>query len=434
MNLTIKSESTAWLSDEPLVQPRTDFQLLTDFLAGRESAFDELVRRHAGLVYSAAVRQVFDAETAGEVTNSVFIVLARKASRLGPGTVLAAWLHRTTRLAALQAIRRRARRQKYEQEAALMHSSLEQHDNNAPWEEIAPLLDEAMARLAAKDHQAVVLRFFQKKSFLDIALALGSTEEAVRKRVNRALAKLQTHIQKRGISVTDLSLADLIERSAVQPCPSSVLSQIRPMRSPDTSTQLADSILRALSLHVWLRIGLSLLAPIALAFFASSRSTSPLESLRRLNQAAQQGDAKKWAELIYVQSPEEQQARQWLSSNVVVQAELRRALLQQFGPTTYGRSAFPRLLDDLSEDDLSAARVTTSVNAAEIHLPTGSRLQFLRKDWFWHFDLFRTSRATPAQIEAQIRSRIPRIQSLTRDIQAGHLDRIESAETLWKQP
>jgi DNA-directed RNA polymerase specialized sigma24 family protein len=97
-----------------------DFALLRAYASERsEEAFAEIVRRHLNLVYSAALRQTRDAHAAAEVVQSVFIVLARKASGIGQQVVLSAWLLRATRFTAASARRHEQRRQQLERETLI---------------------------------------------------------------------------------------------------------------------------------------------------------------------------------------------------------------------------------------------------------------------------------------------------------------------------
>src|SRR5438552_18003062 len=115
----------------------TDLELLRRYHRQHaEDAFAELVRRHLGLVYSAALRQVRSPQLAEEVTQSVFIDLARNATKLKPDTILTAWLYQVTRRTAIDVIRREASRQLREQIAADMNAM----NATAPdWTHIEPL-------------------------------------------------------------------------------------------------------------------------------------------------------------------------------------------------------------------------------------------------------------------------------------------------------
>src|ERR1700735_4344186 len=98
-----------------------DMKLLEDYVAREtHAAFETLLTRHVNLVYSTALRMVRDPSLASEVTQTTFIILAKKARLLGSGTVLSGWLYRTTQYAAARAMRTEYRRREREEEAAKM--------------------------------------------------------------------------------------------------------------------------------------------------------------------------------------------------------------------------------------------------------------------------------------------------------------------------
>jgi RNA polymerase sigma factor (sigma-70 family) len=200
-----------------------DMALLREY-ADRDSeeAFAALVSRYVNLVYSVALRHVRDLHLAEEITQAVFIILARKAGSLGPKTILPGWLCRTARYASANALTIQRRRQHREQEAHMQNILNETNDESAreeTWNQIAPFLDGAMERLGQKDHDALVLRFFENRNFKEIGAALGASEGAAKMRVNRALEKLRKIFAKRGIISTTAILAGAVSANSVQAAP-----------------------------------------------------------------------------------------------------------------------------------------------------------------------------------------------------------------------
>jgi RNA polymerase sigma factor (sigma-70 family) len=205
-----------------------DLTLLREYARrDSEEAFAALVSRHVNLVYSVAMRQARDPHLAEEITQAVFIILARKAGSLGPKIILPGWLCRTARYAGANALTLQWRRQRREQEA-YMQSILNEPDPDASsrrnpmeadWGQIAPLLDGAMEQLGQKDHDAVVLRFFEGRNFREVGAELGASEDAAKMRVNRALEKLRKFFRNRGVSSTTAIIAGEVSANSVQAAP-----------------------------------------------------------------------------------------------------------------------------------------------------------------------------------------------------------------------
>src|SRR5215469_1368577 len=206
-----------------------DAELLSQFAcdsatpAGQD-AFAELVNRHLPLVYSAALRQMRSPQLAEEISQSVFAQLAHHATTLKPKTVLAAWLHRVTCHAAIDTVRREARRQARERIACEMSTLM--NDEAADWTQIEPHLDQAVQSLDETDRAAILLRFFENKSLREVGETLGASEDAAQKRVSRALDRLRDYFIKNKIAVPAGGLALVISVNAIQAAPAGLSATI----------------------------------------------------------------------------------------------------------------------------------------------------------------------------------------------------------------
>src|SRR3989454_1456488 len=159
------------------MHPTDDSALLRQYAENRsDEAFAALVTRHINLVYSVALRSVGDPHQAEEITQAVFILLAKKAAQLRHDRALSSWLFQATRLTASNFVRSESRRQHREQEA-YMQSLLDETGSDI-WRQIAPLLDDAVAGLSETDRHAIVLRLYEGRNLREVGAALGASEDA----------------------------------------------------------------------------------------------------------------------------------------------------------------------------------------------------------------------------------------------------------------
>src|SRR5208282_4196298 len=185
------------------MQTQSDAWLLREYAEhGKESAFAEIAARHTNLVYSAALRQVDSPDLAAEVAQQAFIGLARGARalsrKLAEDASLAGWLCRSARNLSLNLRRDEFRRHSRERLAMAQHDPTP--ETLPDWEQLRPLLDEAMAELSETDYDAIVLRFYQKQDLRSVGRALGMTDDAAQKRVSRAVERLRESLAERGLT------------------------------------------------------------------------------------------------------------------------------------------------------------------------------------------------------------------------------------------
>ena len=256
-----------------------------------EDAFAELVQRHLGLVYACALRRVGgDRQLAEDVTQQVFTDVARRAASLARRPVLAGWLFTSARFAAAKATRTARRRLEREQEAHIMQELSQETTAQIDWDKARPVLDDAIGELSDVDREAVLLRYFEGRDFSSVGAKLNLTGNAARMRVERALEKLRTRLERRGITSTTAVLATVLTQQTIVATPVGLATSV-------TTAALAGGVgagvgaVAAIGFMTKAQIGIVtvLVGAGATAFVIQSQQSSRLRvEVERLQQQDQQ--------------------------------------------------------------------------------------------------------------------------------------------------
>jgi RNA polymerase sigma factor (sigma-70 family) len=194
---------------------------------GSQELFRRLVDRYIDLVYTAAKRQVHDAHLAEDVTQAVFLLLARKAGSVPRDRPLSGWLHRTACYLAANARRADASRRFHEHKASQVNAELKNIDTNVQeWQQLSPLLDEGLSRLKPEDRDVILLKFFDRKTHREIGDVAGVSEEAAAKRVQRAIERLREYFRARGVTSSCAVITTYLGARAVEAAPAGLSAAV----------------------------------------------------------------------------------------------------------------------------------------------------------------------------------------------------------------
>jgi RNA polymerase sigma factor (sigma-70 family) len=260
-----------------MTQLTQDWQLLRQYVDdASEQAFSQLVAAHVDMVYSAALRQVRAHQLAEEVTQIVFIILAKKAAKLSPSVILPAWLHKTTRYTAINVLRVEARRKSHERKAAQMYS--ESYRVDSSWNHLSPMLDAAIARLNDRDRASIMLRYFQQKTVAEVAQAMGISQDAAAMRISRAVDKLRATFEDKGVPLAAVALGGIISANSVHAAPPGLgravaASALRTIAGGASGSAVslynADAVIRAMAIAQAKGAAMVFLAVCALLLISS---------------------------------------------------------------------------------------------------------------------------------------------------------------------
>jgi RNA polymerase sigma factor (sigma-70 family) len=250
---------------------RKDAELLSAYVGGDEQAFETLVKRYIGLVNAVALRRLKDPSLAEEVTQSTFIILAHKARALSSGVQLRAWLLKTVHFVCNDELKSQRRRQEHE-EVLEFHPEAEIAESTGDCAGAREFLEQALLKLPAVDQACLVARFYEGRTFKEVAVVLGISEDGAQKKVSRGLQKLRHYLTKRGMKLSDAALSGLLWTFRTPPAPADlvhsslrvILAAAHGTISSGLAVTLAGRSLRLLARREWLLLGARVALPLLL--------------------------------------------------------------------------------------------------------------------------------------------------------------------------
>ena len=248
---------------------KTDLALLQRYHHhGDASAFAELVRVHAGMVYATAQRVTRDAALAEDVAQEAFLKLARASHHTIES--VGAWLHHVTRQRACDAIRSKVTRQRYEPAAEHWHDS----NREATWAEIEPLMDEVLDALPDESRSLLVEHFLEQRAQQEIARRLGVSQSTISRKIETALQALRDGLAKKGV-LCGTGLAGFLTTHSAQAAPAAVVTSLNKVSMTGAGMGAAGAIATSTTL-----ISMTATTKILLAVGAAAAVGIPLLLLK----------------------------------------------------------------------------------------------------------------------------------------------------------
>lgn len=256
-----------------------DDSLLGEFVEDQsESSFCELVNRHHDLVARIVHKRVADRESAKEIVQNVFALMARKAPTLVRHPTVSGWLIRTAVLETKKHHRKELSRMKRES----IHAKLKEFtEGGQPFSESDYLrVETALADLSVVHRDAILMRYYHKASFIEIGARFGKSNDAAQKMVSRAIDRLRRLLDgdasASGVSTSTVSamLAGLFTMKpiAVGAATFLALGSLKSATTISKTALFANSLLTIMTAtQIKITVGLGILAALPLVYQWNSR-------------------------------------------------------------------------------------------------------------------------------------------------------------------
>jgi RNA polymerase sigma factor (sigma-70 family) len=203
-----------------------EHMLLRRFIEeGDASAFTEIVRRHAGLVYGACLRVLQDSDKAADTAQETFILLLRNAG--GITGSIPSWLHRVATRRSIDLIRRDSVRRKREGEYNVDRA--ERAEPVTDWQGLSDYVDKELDKLDEQTRDILIRYFFEGQTTREIGSEVGVSQATISRRIDSGISRLRAGLRRRGIIVVTAVLGTLLAENAAKAAPTILMKELGKM-------------------------------------------------------------------------------------------------------------------------------------------------------------------------------------------------------------
>ena len=191
----------------PKLGTLADGELVRTAIAGRETSFEELVRRYQWPIAAYVYRMVGDYDAALDLTQEVFIKVYNSLSRYRSEFKFSTWIYKIAHNAAIDHLRRYAVREQTllvdfegERGTISIESPRLTPEQESEREERRSEIESVVHSLPAAYRELIVLRHSHDLSYDEIAEVTGLPLGTVKNRLFRAREAMRDLLERRGIT------------------------------------------------------------------------------------------------------------------------------------------------------------------------------------------------------------------------------------------
>jgi len=176
---------------------KTEQKIISKAATGDRTAFRELVLEHSHAMFRLAWRLTGDQSIADDIVQDAFIKAWSKIGAFRMESSFRSWLHRITVNTAMDHLRKKARRERFETEEPAYEKLQQVHEVGAPELQIdfQQQTRSALMNLSETERSALLLRHFEGHSINEIAQILNLTSGACKQAVFRAVKKMRIELK-----------------------------------------------------------------------------------------------------------------------------------------------------------------------------------------------------------------------------------------------